>query len=125
LTAEQTLVITRTFDAPRRLMFQVWTEPERVPRGWGPAGFTAPVCNIGLRPGGTRFNCMRSPEGQNFCSVGVFRVIVAPERFVVTDSFADEQGNPVPAEHYGMSPDWPAEALITVTFTEHVGKRPG
>jgi len=122
LAAEQTLVITRTFDAPRSLVFQAWTDPERVQRWFGPAGFTTPVCRIDLRPGGTTFNCMRSPEGQNFCSVGVIREVVAPERIVSTDSFADEHGNPVPPEHYGMSSDWPTEAVVTVTFTEHVGK---
>ena len=117
-----TLVITRVFDAPRRLVFQAWTEPERVKRWWGPKDFTTPVCEIDLRPGGVFRTCMRSSEGQDFWSQGVYREIVEPERIVCTDSFADENGNPVSPEHYGMSPDWPAEALITATFTEHAGK---
>jgi NADPH:quinone reductase-like Zn-dependent oxidoreductase/uncharacterized protein YndB with AHSA1/START domain len=120
--SEQTLVITRTFDAPRSLVFQAWTEPEHVRRWWGPKDFTTPVCRIDLRPGGVYFNCMRSPEGQDFYSQGVYREVVEPERIVCTDTFADENGNPVGPEHYGMSPEWPAEALITVIFTEHVGK---
>jgi len=119
---DQTLVITRVFDAPRSLVFKAWTEPERVMRWWGPKGFTTPVCEIDLRPGGTYRNCMRSPEGQDFWSQGVYREIVEPERIVCTDTFADESGNPVSPEYYGMSPDWPAEALITVTFAEHAGK---
>ncbi len=61
--AEQTLVITRTFDAPRRLVFQAWTEPERVKRWWGPKTFTTPVCEIDLRLGGLVRSCMRSPDG--------------------------------------------------------------
>ncbi len=40
------------------------------------------------------------------------------ERLVVTDSFADEHGNVVPATHYGMSPDFPLEMKVTVTFEE-------
>ena len=120
--AELTLVITRVFDAPRRLVFQAWTEPERVKRWWGPKDFTTPVCEIDLRPGGVFRTCMRSSEGQEFWSQGVYREIVEPERIVCTDSFADENGNPVSPEHYGMSPDWPAEALITATFTEHAGR---
>ncbi len=120
--AEQTLVITRTFDAPRSLVFQAWTEPERVKRWWGPKDFTTPVCEIDLRPGGMFRTCMRSPDGQEFWSQGVYQEIVDPERIVCTDSFADEKGNIVAPEHYGMSPEWPIEALVTVTFTEHVGK---
>jgi uncharacterized protein YndB with AHSA1/START domain len=65
---------------------------------------------------------MRSPEGQDFWSQGVYREIVEPERIVCTDTFADEEGNTVSPEHYGMSPEWPEEALITVTFAEQAGK---
>lgn len=119
---EQTLVITRVFDAPRKLVFGAWTEPERVMRWWGPKGFTTPVCEIDLRPGGVYRSCMRSPEGQEFWGQGVYREIVEPERIVCTDTFADEKGNTVSPEHYGLSPDWPAEALIAVTFTEQAGK---
>ncbi len=120
--ADQILVITRTLDAPRSLVFKAWTEPERVMRWWGPKDFTTPVCEIDLRPEGVYRYCMRSPEGQDFWSQGVYREIVEPELIVCTDTFADEKGNPVSPEHYGMSPEWPAEALITVTFTEHAGK---
>lgn len=118
---EQELVIERIFDAPRELVFKAWTEPEQAKRWWGPKGFTTPVCEIDLRPGGVYFNCMRSPEGQDYWSKGVYREIVEPERIVCTDSFADEQGNIVSPRKYGMSPDWPEEALITVTFEEHGG----
>lgn len=65
---------------------------------------------------------MRSPEGQDYWGTGVYREIVPPERIVCTDSFADENGNPVPASHYGMGGDWPSELLVTVTFEEHEGK---
>ena len=120
--AERELVITRVFDAPRDLVFKAWTEPDRVMRWWGPNGFTTPFCTIDLRPCGVFHHCMRSPEGHDFWSKGIYREIVAPERIVCTDFFADEEGNPVPPTHYGMSLDWPAEALITVTFAEHEGK---
>ncbi len=120
--ADLTLTITRVFDAPRDLVFQAWTQPERVKRWWGPKSFTTPVCEIDLRPGGVVRSCMRSPEGRDFWSQGVYREIVEPERIVCTDSFADEQGNVVSPEHYGLSPEWPVEALITVTLTEQAGK---
>ena len=83
---QQELVIKRIFDAPRELVWDAWTEPEQIMRWWGPKGFSAPVAKIDLRVGGAYLNCMRSPEGKDFWSKGVFREIVAPERLVMTDS---------------------------------------
>ena len=120
--SEQNLLITRTFDAQRELVWKAWTDPERVKRWWGPKGFTAPFCKIDLRVGGVYLNCMRSPDGKDYWSTGVYREIVKPERIVCTDSFADEKGNVVPATHYGMSADFPLEMLVTVTFEEREGK---
>jgi len=118
----QALVIERVFDAPRELVWKAWTEPEPFMRWWGPKGFTTPVCKIDFRVGGVWLNCMRSPEGQDFWSTGVYREIVEPGRIVTTDSFADPDGDPVPASHYGITEDVPLEMLITVTFDEHEGK---
>ena len=120
--SEQDLMITRTFDAPRELVWKAWTDPERVKRWWGPKGFTTPFCKIDLRVGGASLYCMRSSDGQDYWSTGVYREIVKPERIVYTDSFADERGNVVPATHYGMSADYPLEMLVTVTFEEHEAK---
>ena len=129
------LVITRTFTAPRELVWQAWTEPGRLMRWWGPKGFTAPVCTNDLRVGGKYLYCMRSPDGQEFWGTGVYREIVAPSLLVCSDSFADEQGNVVPATHYDMGPDFPLELQITVTLEvdaattrmtlHHVGLPPG
>ena len=115
---EWALVITRIFEAPRELVWKAWTEPEHFMRWWGPKGFTTPFCRIDLRVGGEYLNCMRSSEGQDFWSKGVFREIVPPERLVMTASRADKEGNIVP----GMSGDWPLETQITVTLEEHDGK---
>ena len=65
---------------------------------------------------------MRSPEGKDYWSTGIYREIVPLKRIVCTDSFADEEGNVVPATHYGMSADYPLEMLLTVTFEEMEGK---
>jgi uncharacterized protein YndB with AHSA1/START domain len=121
-SAGQGFVITRVFDAPRELVFKAWTEPERLKRWWGPKGFTTPFCEIDLRPGGVFLYCMRSPEGHDHWGRGVYREIEAPERIVLTSSFADAQGNVVPATHYGMGPEWPLETLLTVAFEEEAGK---
>lgn len=115
-------VLARVFDAPRELVFRAWTEPERLKRWWGPEGYTMPVCEIDPRPGGVFFHCMRSPEGREYWGRGVFREVVVPERLVLTDSFADAEGNVVPATRYGLSPNWPLETLMTVTFEERAGE---
>jgi uncharacterized protein YndB with AHSA1/START domain len=116
------VTITRIFDAPRELVWKAWTEPERLMRWWGPKTFTSPACEIDLRVGGKYFSCMRAPDGKDYWSTGVYREIVEPERLVMTDSFADAQGNTVPASYYGMSGDWPIEMLVTLTLEEHAGK---
>ena len=118
----QTFFVTRTFDAPRDLVWKAWTEPERLRQWWGPNGFTSPVARTDLRIGGRYLWGMRSPDGQDFFSTGVFREIVEPERLAFTDSFADAEGNVVPASHYGMPGDWPAENVMTVTFEERDGR---
>jgi len=69
--AERVLVITRVFDAPRRLVFKAWIDPEQVMRWRGPKGFTTPFCKIDLRPGGVFPYCMRSPEGLDFWGLEV------------------------------------------------------
>ena len=119
---ERVLVIERTFDAPPELVWKAWTEPERVMRWWGPKGYTSPAAEIDLRVGGKYLWAMRSPEGQDLWSTGVYREIVPPARMVCTNSFADEKGNVVPASHYGIDSDLPLEMLATVTFEEFDGK---
>jgi uncharacterized protein YndB with AHSA1/START domain len=120
--SDRDLIITRVFDAPREVVWKAWTDPEQMKRWWGPKDFTAPFCAIDLRVGGKYLACMRSPEGQDFWSTGVYREITAPERLVYTDSFADADGNVVPASHYGMSDDIPLKLLVTVTLVEHEGR---
>ncbi len=119
---DRTLTIRRVFDAPREKVFKAWTEPEHMIHWWGPKEFTCPVCKIDFCVGGSYLNCMRSPDGQDYWSQGVYDEIAVPERIVCTDTFADEQGRPVSPQHYGMSDDWPTEAQVAVTFAEHGGK---
>jgi len=116
------LTITRFFDAPRELAWKAWTEPERMKKWWGPQYFTAPVVTMDLRVGGKYLSCMRGPDNKDYWSTGVYREIVPMERLVMTDSFADEKGNVVPASHYGMAGEFPLELLVTVTF-EAIGNR--
>ena len=115
------LTITRIIDAPVDIVWKAWTDSEYFKRWWGPKGFTAPDNKMDLRVGGKYLSSMLSPDGQKFWNTGVFREIVRHKRLVVTDSFADEKGNVVPASHYGMSADFPKEMQIAVTFGEVPG----
>lgn len=107
---ERRVVITRIFDAPRALVFKLWTDPKHLAQWWGPRGFTNPVCDIDLRPGGALRIVMRAPDGVEYPLTGVFREIVAPERLVFASVALDKEGNRL------------LEALTTVTFAEHGGK---
>lgn len=117
------LVIVRIFDAPRELFWKYWTDPEYFKRWWGPEGFTTTVSRIDFRIGGVYHNCLKSPEGENYWSTGVYREIIEPERIVYTDSFSDVEGNQVPASYYEMSVHWPLELLVTVTLDECEGQK--
>jgi uncharacterized protein YndB with AHSA1/START domain len=121
-TCENDIVITRFFDAPQELVWRAWTEPEFVMQWWGPKGYTSSSCKIDLRVGGTYLYSMRSPGGKDTWSTGVYREIERPGRLVFTDSFADERGNVVPATYYGLSPAFPAELLVTVSFEIQAGR---
>jgi len=109
-STERELVITRVFDAPRRLVFKTWTEPERLVQWWGPKGFTMPACAMDVRPGGAFRFRMHGPDGADHWLQGVYREIVEPERLVCTWTWVDAEGKP---GH---------ETLLTVDFAEQGGK---
>ncbi|HEX5549126.1 MAG TPA: SRPBCC domain-containing protein [Ktedonobacterales bacterium] len=116
---ERELVITRTFDAPRELVWKAFTESDRLAQWWGPKGFTMVVRTLDVRRGGVFHYAMRSPSGQLVWGAFVFREIRPLERIVFISSFANEEGNIIRAP---FSPTWPLEILNTVTLTESDGK---
>lgn len=121
-TERQELAVRRTFNAPRERVWSAYTEPQMVKQWWGPRGFTAPLIESELRTGGRYLYCMRGPDGKEYWSAGMFKELSPPERIVATDSFADAEGDIVPASYYGLSADWPLEAEMTVTFEEEDGR---
>ena len=125
VTTKQTgrkLVISRTFDAPRELVWKAWTERERFMRWWGPRIFTSPRCEIDLRVGGRFLWCMRWPDGRENYTTGEYVEVVPCERLVYTTTFADAEGNAVPASYYGMGDDIAFEMKVTVIFEKQDGK---
>jgi uncharacterized protein YndB with AHSA1/START domain len=83
------LVVTRTFAAPRPLVFKAWSTAEHMKRWFSPEGFTVPEAEIDFRPGGTCAICMRSPAGQDMWSRGKYIEVSPPERLVFTSEVAN------------------------------------
>ena len=105
--SDREIVMARAFDAPRELVFDAWTKPEHV-QHWmtGPDGWTMPVCEIDLRPGGTWRFVWRRADGGEMEMTGVYKEIVRPERVVNTEAWGG---------------DWP-ETLNTLVISEENGK---
>lgn len=103
---EKKLLITRTFNAPRPLVFSAWTDPKHLANWWGPKGFTNPTCQLDVRPGGAIFILMRAPNGDEHPMRGFFHEIIVPERLVFLTIAKDAFDRTL------------LESLTTVTFAE-------
>ncbi|HEY9735586.1 MAG TPA: SRPBCC domain-containing protein [Trichocoleus sp.] len=107
---ERTIVITRRFNAPRELVWRVWTESAHIAQWWGPQGFTTRVEEMDLRPGGKSRYIMVGPDGTEYPAEGVFQEIVPMERIVTTDEFGEGY------EQTGV--DLPQGMVLTVLFED-------
>ena len=106
---DREILMTRVFNAPRKLVFDAWTKPELV-RRWllGPPGWTMPVCEIDLRVGGAYRFVWLGQDGTTMGMGGVYREIVIPERIVNTQLFDQ---------------DWTGgETIVTLTLSEKDGR---
>ena len=119
--AENKLVITRTFNAPVESVWKAWTDPELLKKWNGPKDYICQDFNMDFRVGGKYLNSMQGPDGKKIWGTGTYLEIIPNKKIVCTDSFADENGNPVTSDYYGM-PGMPLEMKITVTFEEDNGK---
>jgi len=88
MPSDREVVATRSFDAPRDLVWDAFTIPEHVKK-WmiGPDGWTMPVCEMDLRPGGQWRYTWRNGQGHEFSMYGEFLEITRPERLVNTETF--------------------------------------
>ena len=104
-TTDRELTLTRTFDAPRELVYRAWTDAAHVSNWWVPGpGFTAPVCEIDARPGGALRVDMRGPDGVLYPNNGMFFEAAEPERVVFSTALLDDASHAIIAN------------LNTVTF---------
>jgi len=102
-------MMTRSFDAPRSLVFDAHTKPEHLVHWFGPRGHTLSVCTVDLRPGGAWRFVLREPDGREMGMKGVYREIVPPARLVYTEIFDDFE-------------EMAGESIVTTIFEELDGK---
>lgn len=107
--SDREIRMTRLFDAPRHLVFEAMSKPEHITRWWGclDEGYSVPVCEVDLRPGGAWRFVNRTPKGELVAFYGVYREIAPPERVVFTEIFE-------------QFPD--SESVVTAVLTEEKGK---
>lgn len=112
-------VIERVLDAPRDLVWKVWTDEAHLARWFGPKGCPIFSSKLDFKVGGTYHYGMRMPNGDEMWGKWTFRDIEAPEKFTHLSSFSDPDGN---IATHPMAPDWPREILATASFKEQDGK---
>ena len=101
-TAERELTISRLLNAPRELVWEVWTKAEHIKNWWGPTGFTNTIFSMDVKPGGVWDFIMHGPDGTDYKNKSIYKEIIKPERIVF--------------EH--VSPKF----IATITFEEKNGK---
>jgi uncharacterized protein YndB with AHSA1/START domain len=106
--SDREIRLTRLFNAPRHLVFEAMTRPEHVRRWWGGLGegYSVPVCEIDLRPGGRWRFVNRHPKGEVAFS-GKYLEIVPPSRLVFTEV---------------MEPHPEPGSVVTTEYTEENGQ---
>jgi uncharacterized protein YndB with AHSA1/START domain len=101
---DREIVLTRVFDAPRRMVFDALTKPELLKRWFGARGWHLVVCEVDLRVGGAWRFVSRGPDGTELGHGGVYSVVLPPDRLVYTESFDDQS--------------YPGESVITHVLVE-------
>jgi uncharacterized protein YndB with AHSA1/START domain len=107
--SERAIRMTRLFDAPRHLVFEVMSKPEHIRRWWGALGegYVVTQCDVDLRPGGSWRHVLTTPKGETVGFHGVYREVTPPDRLVFTEIF-----DPYPD----------GDSLVTTVLTDEDGK---
>jgi len=111
-TADREIITTRLIDAPRDLVFRMFTEPEHVVQWWGPDGFTNTSHEMKVEPGGVWRFIMHGPDGTDWGNKIVYSEVVRPERLVYIHGEDSGPGPADPGNYFN----------VTVTFEEQGGK---
>lgn len=118
-TSERELLITRTLNAPKELIWNAWTKAEHIAQWWGAKGFQIVVHELDLIPDGSFHYSMTTPDGHQLWGKFVYKEIQAPNRLVFINYFSDEYGGITRAP---WSNTWPLQVLNTLNLTETEGK---
>jgi uncharacterized protein YndB with AHSA1/START domain len=123
-----TLIISRTFDAPRDLVWRCYTDPVHLVHHWGPYGSTCPVSEVDLRVGGRWRQVMRFGSGKEYGYTSAYLEITSPERLVWRDApDAYSFGDPLPSASIVTTLDLSEDAgrttvTVTVVFDSIAGR---
>ncbi len=121
--ANPTLEITRTFKAPKSLVYNAWLNAEKGKKWWGPEDYVTSHYQTDPKVGGRYLTGMHTlDESEMMWATGVYRELKADEKIVMTDSFSNEKGETLTAKEAGAPGVWPEHCLITLTFSEQAGK---
>lgn len=115
ITGKEKFVINRTFDAPRDLMFKVWTDPNHFSKWLPPTGFKMKFIRADIRPGGTTFYSMSNDSGLTMYGRAEYLEVSPPDRIVYTQQFCDENEK---VSRHPMAPTWPETMQTTITLSE-------
>ena len=95
LPSDRETMLTRVFDAPRRMVWDALTQPELIRRWFGPRGWSLAECQVDLRVGGKWRYVLQGPDGQKMGMSGEYRELSPPDRCVYTEAFDDFPGHSV------------------------------
>jgi uncharacterized protein YndB with AHSA1/START domain len=87
--AADELLLTRLIKAPRELVYKAWTDKNLLLQWWGPEGFSCPVCEVAVKPGGTIYIDMKGPDGTLYPMDGVYHELIHPEKIVFMSAALD------------------------------------
>jgi len=111
-------VVTRQFKAPRKMVFDAFTQAERLAHWWGPIGFKLHVAHLDLRPGGTFHYSMVNDVGFEMWGLFTYLDILAPEKIIFLSGFSDKDAA-IAKSPFGFP--WPLQTHNTWALTEEKG----
>lgn len=110
------LEIEREFNVPVNQLFEAFTTPDVLKIWWWPKGLYSDRIDMDFREGGKYFINMKGDEFVGGGMTGVFEKIAKDKLIIMTDQFADENGNPITAKEAKMAGVWPELIYITFEF---------
>jgi len=119
MTGIHACIISRTFNAPRALVWRAWSDQANLAKWFGPPGTTTPMAKMRFRTGETSHYSMAGPDGREMWGKLAYRELVPLEKIAWVNSFSDRHGA---MSRHPLSATWPLQMLTEVTFAERDGR---